>query len=223
MKQNLEQLIARFRQDALDTVEPHLWSDEAVTQWLNDAQAEAAVRGRLLYESDLPAVCAVAVIAGTAGYALHASLYEITHLSLKEQGDACTWPVLLKSTEWLDENVRNWRDLEGRPQWAVQTDTRLRLVPRPVAGAALRLEGYRLPIKQLVGDNDAPEIHTAHHRHLVHWALHRGYSQPDSDGRDPGKAETAYAEFERYFGLRPDADLRRATQIDEPQVNKVHL
>lgn len=223
MKQTLVQLIERFRQDALDNALPRLWSDETVTQWLNDGQAEAAVRGRLLHESDVPAVCSIAVAAGAAGYALHAVLYEVTHLSIKEAGDACRWPVLLKSTEWLDENVRNWRDAEGRPQWAVQTDTRLRLVPRPTAAAVLLLEGYRLPIKQLSGDGDAPEIHTAHHRHLVHWALHRAYSQPDSDGRDPGKAEAAYAEFERYFGLRPDSDLRRATQTDEPQVNKIHL
>ena len=44
----LEELIASFREDSNDELEPYLWGDEAVTRWLNEAQDEAAVRGRLL-------------------------------------------------------------------------------------------------------------------------------------------------------------------------------
>ena len=44
----LADLIRRFRVLADDKVQPYLWADEDVIDWLNDAQAQAAVRGRLL-------------------------------------------------------------------------------------------------------------------------------------------------------------------------------
>lgn len=85
------------------------------------------------------------------------------------------------------------------------------------------MEVYRLPIKLLVNDSDKPEIHEAHHAYLVHWALHRAFSKPDSDGFDPQRADTSERAFTDYFGPRPDSDLRRSTRHDEPQVNVVHI
>ena len=84
----------------------------------------------------------------------------------------------------------------------------------------LHIEGYRVPLKALENDTDKPEIHEAHHRHLVHWALHRAFSKPDSETIDPQRAATAEAAFTRYFGPGPDADLRRSTRHDEVQTNK---
>jgi hypothetical protein len=77
---NLEDLIASFREDSTDKLEPYLWEDETVTRWLNEAQDEAAVRGRLLLDDSTPAVTTIAVSAGQASYQLHAKVYEIAHL-----------------------------------------------------------------------------------------------------------------------------------------------
>ena len=62
----LEELIASFREDSTDKLEPYLWEDETVTRWLNEAQDEAAVRGRLLLDDSTPAVTQIAVTAGQA-------------------------------------------------------------------------------------------------------------------------------------------------------------
>ena len=70
---NLEQLIAQFRIDADDLVQPYLWPDEWVAPWLTEAVSEAAVRGRLIYEAADPAICEIAVTPGMATYPLHAS------------------------------------------------------------------------------------------------------------------------------------------------------
>ena len=70
----LGELIASFREDATDKVETYLWEDEAVTRWLNEAQDEAAVRGRLLLDDSTPAVTTIAVNAGQASYQLHAKV-----------------------------------------------------------------------------------------------------------------------------------------------------
>ena len=57
---NLEQLIQQFRVDADDLVQPYLWPDEWVAQWLTEAQNEAAIRGRLIYEAANAAVSQIA-------------------------------------------------------------------------------------------------------------------------------------------------------------------
>jgi len=219
---NLEQLIQQFRIDADDLVpNPYLWEDEWVVSWLNEAQNEAAIRARLLYEASTPAICEIAVTAGTATYLLHASLYELANLRFKVAGSDRSEPVHIKAREELDRIRPGWRDRSDmQPRFAIQDDTRLTLVDRPSADGVLYLEGYRLPLKPLANDNDKPEIHQAHHRHLVHWALYRAFSKPDADGADPNKAAKAEAAFTKHFGIAPDADMRRSTRSDEVQTNK---
>lgn len=217
---NLEQLIQQFRVDADDLVQPYLWPDEWVAPWLTEAVNEAAVRGRLIYEAADPAICEIAVTAGTATYPLHASLYELVSLRFKVAGSDRSEPVHLKAREELDRIRPGWRDETGTPRYAVQDDTRITLVPRPEVAGTLHIEGYRVPLKALENDTDKPEIHEAHHRHLVHWALHRAFTKPDSETIDPTRAATAEAAFTRYFGPSPDADLRRSTRHDEVQTNK---
>ena len=218
---NLEQLIAQFRIDADDLVQPYLWPDEWVAQWLTEAQNEASIRGRMLYEAADPAICEISVTADVATYQLHPSIYELASLRFKATGASCSTPVHIKAREELDRIRPGWRDRsDSQPRFAIQDDTRLTLVDRPSTAGTLYLEGYRLPLKALVNDNDKPEINQAHHRHLVHWALHRAFSKPDSETIDPTRAATAEAAFTRYFGLLPDSDLRRRTREDVPHVNQ---
>lgn len=217
---NLEQLIEQFRIDADDMKSPPLWESEWIAAWLTEAQDEAAIRGRLLLDDYTPALTQIPVTAGVSSYALHPKLYEIAVIDfVPEVG--YVQPVYLTSREKLDRDRNGWRnEPAGVPCSAIQTDTRLRLVPVPSVNGTLRLEAYRLPLKALVNDNDKPEIHEAHHRHLVHWALHRAFSKPDSEAIDKDRAALAEAAFTDYFGPRPDADLRRSTRGDEVQTNK---
>lgn len=219
----LAELIRRVRTDANDKVEPYFWSDEEITDWLNDGVVEACIRGRLIHESADPEVCVIEVVEDQAVYPLHDALYELTHLSFWSDGRACGRPTQIVSTEWLDAEVRNWRSTRGTPLYAVQDDTKLRLVPSPLDAGELRLEGYRLPLGAMTLDDKddvQPEINRAHHVHLVQWALFRGFSIPDMEAFDPARAARAEQEFERYFGARPDSDLRRITREDVPHTVK---
>lgn len=218
---NLAALIARTRTDsgdikrAISGGDDTLWSNDDIRDWLNDAESEAAVRRRLLHESENPDVCSIDVGEGVATYSLHWSLYEITHARFIP-GNGEPQKIDLKSTEALDAIMPDWRDREGMPQFAVQKDTTIRLVPTPSIGGELRLEGYRLPLTPMKDEKDEPEIHKAHHIHLVQWVLFRGFSIPDSDLFDTARAAQAEREFTRYFGIAPDADLRRETREDTP-------
>ena len=216
---NLEQLIASFRVDADDLVEPFLFQDEWVAGWLTEAQAEAAIRGRLILEDADPAVCQIAVTAGTASYELHRSVYEIADLRFMPAGVSRSTPLPLVTREWLDDKRPGWRDNCKELSFAIQSDHRLRIVGAPNTDGVLHLEAYRVPLKALENDVDKPELSEAHHRHLVYWALHRAFSRPDSETIDPQRADRALEAFTRYFGLAPDSDLRRSTRHDLQQTN----
>lgn len=230
----LEQLIRRFRVLAMDRTTAVgggggdlLWSDADVAEWLSEAQDQAAVRARLLLEDANPAVCEIAVEAGQHTYPLHAKLYELVRLDFFPAGSARSLPVKVVTREWLDGRYPDWRERDhffGGVLFAVQGDTRLRLAPSPAGDGLLRIEGYRLPLVPLtVADpTAAPEIHEAHHLHLVQWALHRAFSVPDAEGFDPRRAEAAQEAFTDYFGPMPDADLRRSTRADTDHVNQVY-
>lgn len=215
----LEQLIASFRIDADDHEAPHLFADEWIAGWLSEAQAEAAIRGRLILEDANPAVCQIAVTAGTASYELHRSMHEIADLRFVPAGQIKAVALPLFSREWLDDKRPGWRDLTGTPECAIQTDRRIRLVGAPDTDGVLHLEAYRTPLKVLENDTDKPELAEQHHRHLVNWALYRAFSRPGSETIDPQRAELALSAFTHYFGLAPDSDARRATRHDLHQVN----
>ena len=217
---NLEQLTAQFRVDADDLTEPYFWGAEWIAVWLTEAQAEAAIRKRLLYEASNPAICQIAVLADTATHDLHKSLFELVHLRFQATGATTSSVLTIKAREELDRIRPGWRDETGTPRHAIQDDTRITLVPRPELAGTLHIEGYRVPLKALENDTDKPELNEAHHRHLVHWALHRAFSKPYSETIDPTRAATAEAAFTLYFGPSPDADLRRSTRHDEVQTNK---
>lgn len=211
----LAELITRVRVAAQDLADPPMWSDDAITAWLNDAQAEAAIRARLLHEVADPALCDVGISAGTAAYTLHPAMYELTyHAFVPAAGGRV--PLTLVSQEWLDKFMPDWRERRGTPAFLLQDEQALRVAPTPDADGTLVLEGYRVPLDLMADDDDTPEIAAVHHVHLVQWALYRGFSMPDMETFDPSRGQLAEAEFTRYFGSRPDADLRRLTREDVP-------
>ena len=209
----LEDLIRRFRVLAKDVAQPHHADDQDVTDWINDAQAQACVRGRLLVAEGDPLLCQIALMPGQSTYPLHRSLYELIDLRIATPAGEVR-KVVLKSREWLDAELPDWRDYPRKACFAVQNDTSLRLVGLIESGEVLHLEAYRLPLKKLADDMDKPEIHEAHHEHLIQWALHKAFSVPDSELFDPNRSVLSERAFTSYFGLLPDSDMRRSTRED---------
>lgn len=218
----LEELIRRFRVLAMDKAQPYLFADEDVIDWLNDAQRQACIRGRLLREDANPAVCEIALTPGQRTYPLHKSVYEIINARIVPVSGRSR-PVFLASREWMDGNMPDWRDEQGQAEFAIQDDTSIRVVGVITTGDKLVIECYRTPLKVLANDVDKPEIHEAHHEHLIQWALHKAFSVVDAETFDAQRSERAENEFTRYFGTLPDSDLRRVTRIDVPHHNAAIL
>ena len=215
----LEDLIRRFRTLAVDKVQPYLFADEDVTDWLNDAQRQACIRGRLLREDANPAVCEIALTPGQRTYPLHKAVYEIINARIVPSNGDRARVVFLASREWMDANLPDWRAEQGMAEFVIQDDTSIRVVGAVTAGDKLAIECYRTPLKLLANDTDKPEIHEAHHEHLIQWALHKAFSVVDADTFDPQRSDRSEAAFTNYFGRMPDSDLRRLTRADVPHHN----
>lgn len=212
---NREALRRRVRLLAQDTVKPYLWQDEDIDDWLNEAQQEAAIRGRLLRATPdtHSALCEHRLGAGESVVSIPSGPYEISHQMWK-QSDR-TSELKLVSREWMDTHHPGWRVAPaGEPAFLIQDAQTLQIAPASAQDGALLIEGYRLPTA-MAADADEPEIPGFHHIYLVQWALHVGYSIPDSETFDADKSSRAEVAFTRYFGPRPDADLRASTRNDE--------
>lgn len=219
----LEDLIESFREDTDDrgdlSGKAKLWSDEVVTRLLNEAEEEAAIRKRLIFDETTPVVCQIAVLENVSGYVLHPALIEITAAFLHRAGSSKILTLRATDRDAMDRDYPCWRTERRPPEFFIQEDTRIYLPGIVDRDYTMKLEGYRLPLVQMVNDDDTPTIARPHHRFLVHWALHRAYSKPDSEVFNPEKSVKALAAFEEYFGLRPDADLRKDQQANRPHHN----
>ena len=210
----LQELIAQFRVEANDKASPYFSSDPAVTGWLNDAVHEACIRARLIHESTDAAIVNIAVSANQSVCQLHPTVYEIDYIAWLPTGEDFATRLYQISREDLDAINPDWRSDEGAPTYVIQSDKSIRLVPKAPTGGMVVLECYRLPSILMSVNTDQPEINAAHHAHLIQWVLYKAYSVPDSEFFDKDRAAIALKNFTEYFGLRPDADLRRITRQD---------
>jgi len=216
----LSELIAQVRVDSDDLQADYLSTDANITAWLNEAENEACIRALLIHDVSTPAVCQIAVTAGVSVYPLHPAIIAITRTGFTATGSTTEQELYLTDLTELDRIYPGWRKVSDTPRYAIQDDTTLRLACTPTADGLLELECHRLPLKNIEDQTtESPEIGRIHHRHLVQWALHRVYSRPDAEIFNPNKAATALAEFTRVFGLRPDADYRKASQANRPHRN----
>jgi len=217
----LEELIAQFRSDTFDLELPYLSSDADVTAWLNEAEAEACIRARLIHDDSTPAVCTIAATALTASYPLHTSIIDVTRATFTHTGEDVEYVLYLTDRVDMDRCYSDWRTRVDSPRQGIQDDKTFRLGCKPSTDGTITLECYRLPLVNIEdATSESPEIGRIHHRHLIQWALHRCYSRPDAEIFNPNKSVTALAEFTRVFGLRPDADYRRASQANRAHSNK---
>lgn len=218
----LSAMIRRFRLVSGDKAKPFRWADTDIAELLNDAERRACISGRLIREDDNELVCVIDLDPGERSYPLHPKIYEIISLFVKDASGESR-PVFIKSREWLDANHPGWRESTD-PAWAViQNDKSIRIVGAIYAGDKLHTECYRIPLREMRDGDDCPEIHEAHHEHLIDWALHKAFQEPDADWFDANRSAIHESAFTRYFGPLPDSDMRRSTREDDTQHNEAFI
>lgn len=229
----LEDLIDSFRVDSDDKARSEgggqgdlLWPDCDLARWFGEAEEEAAIRKRLLFDDYTLAIVKIDVLEGQSSYPLDPRMFEVTKARLL---NATTGEFIedlyITTRDALDQRCRTWRDERRQPGFFIQDDTRIVLPGIVDRAYTMRLEGLRTPLVPMTKDSPpegtTPEIGVVHHRFLVHWVLHRAYGKQDADTFDPARSQRALESFEQYFGLRPDADMRKDWRADAPHHNRV--
>lgn len=197
----LAELIAAFRLAADDRVTPYLWSDAEVAGYFADAESEACIRARLLWDETTVGV-AVIGLAATAWVRLHPAILEVSWVRLASQPDR---PLQQRPHAVLDRTCPGWESTTGDPLAYYVAGGRLRLYPAPTRpNDTLYLGVYRTPLLALSANalGASPEIAEPHHLRLLDWALHRAYAKRDEDAFDPGRSERHRQLFDAAFGPR---------------------
>lgn len=141
----LTDLIATFRRDVKDTVTPYIWRDLDVIAWLNEAEDEACIRARLLFDRTTSAYCDIAVLAGTTEYALDEHVTEVVAATLEDAGGE-VYPLEILTREWLGRHSAAWRSADARmPTAIMHQDQKVEFNAEPDAAYTLQMEIYRKP------------------------------------------------------------------------------
>lgn len=215
MIKELGQLLEDCREELDDEVEPHLWTDEYLIKRLNEAVEEAAIRARLLVESNRTDICQITLVPGQAQYTLHKSVMVIRRAVLaSEPSDA----LIRTTTAALDSHCNDWRTRTGSPEFLVR-DQQARtfyVSPVPTQADTLHLTLWRNPTddEQMEDEADEPCIDATYHDKLIHWACFRALSKRDVEQGSTKDADRHLALFEAIFGPRPTATQLQALAMD---------
>ena len=209
-------LVDMFRQMPIDYAgNNYRWDDYLVLAWFNEAEREAAIRARLLFDATTESVCSVTVASGTATAAISDKILEIDRALLDGKQLA-----KISRTE-LDRVDPDWRTAAGTPTCLIHENLSI-VVNRAVeADTDIALEVYRLPLVDFTLAT-SPEIAPAHHNELLGWVCYRALTSEDFEELEgmQQRGEKHLAKFERYFGRKPNAGLRKRWRSDLPHRNK---
>ena len=212
---NLRDLIDEFRDESKDIADPPFWTDAFLARAASQAEQETCRRGALILDS-YSTFCSISFGAGDDLLKLDGRILEIRRARLSGSGRR-VYPITVAQ---LDRNNEQWEAETGEPL-AYVTDYQtghIRLYPTPTAADEIKLTVRRLPLADLVADDDEPEIRPESHLGLVHWMLYRAYMRQDADAFNPTKAAAALAEFVREFGekksMRNEEWIREGNSLD---------
>ncbi|NUS38247.1 MAG: hypothetical protein HOQ02_04390 [Lysobacter sp.] len=207
---DLQQLINEYRRRAGDTAVPPFVSDDDLAPIAAEAEQEACVRARLLYDDASPGVATYPITAGQAIVTLDASVDRITEASFLPASGGRRRELELTGLDYMQDQCDWTARTSSRPGYLAHYDvSKARIWPTPSVAGTLYLSVYRMPLWPIEDLDDEPEIAATHHMGLVDWILYRVFSRVDMELYDPQRAELAIKEFTDRFGERPSADVRR--------------
>lgn len=190
---NLEELLQRFRFETRDIVgDPNdtLFSNELITQWLNEAQNKFCERTGWIRDYTTDDICLIPLEAGVETYNLHSAIISVlsaiiegNNYSLRSISmDVIDWNTQRFPTRFPHEIIQE----VGEPIYFLtdQSTGEIKVFPTPDAEYNLRLRVMRRPYKMLNTDYDhkSPEIPEQYHFCLVDYACWRAFSSAEIDG-----------------------------------------
>lgn len=203
-------LLARFRADTRDTVQPYLWSDEEALSYIDEAQNEFCRLTGGLADSTSSDVARVAVTSGQQFADLSPLILKIRAI-FGEDGK----PIEIKNFEDYEFSAGGgtelFADVPGPVRTAVvgMEPDKLKLINTPDADQTLNLIVYRLPLEPIEDIDCDLEVAAQHHLSLLMWARRMAHLKSDAETYDRGRADQFGQEFMAYCSLAKDEKARR--------------
>lgn len=203
-------LLAEYRRRADDRAEPYFMSDAQVLALLTEAEQESCQRSHPIFDYDTAEVVEYAIAAEQSSVALDPRVLRVDHATFTPAGALRGCRMELTGIDAIRDMQGGRTVISSRPSHAAHSGrSTLTLYPAPSGAGTLRLDVYRLPLYDIEGTSDEPEIPSELHMGLVDWVLYRVYDTPDMELTDPQRAQRALADFTVRFGERRTGDAQR--------------
>lgn len=184
----------RFQTD--DIIAPFLFSDDAITDYLKEAEIEACRRQSLLIDTTK-----IDVISDDYVIDLPLNLVAITRVKVKSQKNSL-YQTTIRELDIYNVGWENQTPSEPTYYFTDQQTAKLSVYPKFSHDDELQITASRTP-KTLL------EINERYHLALCDWVLFRLYSKKDSKIYDSIKSENFLASFIGNFGTRgnPESEV----------------
>lgn len=224
-------LIEAFRQRANDVAAVQLFDEVDVLRWASEAEREACIRAKLIFDRTKPTICFINVAPDVTTYTINPLITEVSAVYLERSAQ---YPGMhrkqLDRVDQSNSRARYRRCRDYGNNYAIGDDFGLgahvamysidgyalqlygtpdtTFAPSP-AVSFLRLEVYRLPLVDMADPSDEPEIPLMHQDGLVDWMLYRAFTGVDNDENAVQRGVLALQLFEQRYGPRPSANQTR--------------
>jgi hypothetical protein len=190
------QLRAKFYLTAAD--DGAFWNSTEVSTWLNEAQADFAIRTLSVREAKL-----ITLTAGTALYELPPNTIRILRVTHDKK------PLHQENEPRLDRLEPTWETATpSTPKaylYGLDGADKVKFYPAPDAAAAVKVLNVSVALipADLSGDTDISKIPDEYHHALVLYALSRAFLK-EGDTRNPEKASIFWQQYEDQIDLASD-------------------
>lgn len=192
-----DQLLAKFREDMMDTAVTPLWSDSEIYLYIDQAQKEFCRRTYGISDSRTNEVCVLALADGTEYISLDPRIIQIRGARL---ADGTVVEIL--NYENLVTQPRSPFDYGQAHVTVINNETgpvckalvtnmeqdKVRILPISSTDQTVYLSVYRFPLDDIVGTNQMLEIHEQHHLPLLYWVKHLALLKQDAEVFDKSKS-----------------------------------
>lgn len=216
MAYTVDSLIEQFRTQMDDNIEPYLWHEDRIVEWLDEAQKIFAERTKYFKGSE-----SIAVLSADGGdFATPAYALEIRRAILTSNPT----PLFIGNFNAIDRGAvysdygidlnGDWEALTGTPRLLVLDEKTGygRLVPKPPADDTIKIHYFRYPLKDITSSSSTLELtDTRHQRIMVVYARAMAYGDHDADVYDPKQEESKLAEFHAKVDVIA-AQIKRQTR-----------
>lgn len=185
-------LLALFRSEVRDEVEPYLWSDIEVLSYIDDAQKMFCRLTNGIADS-VSSMTSIDIYGGDTFAEYNERILSI----VRAYRESDKQPLTIINDDELEGNESILTESPGRTRILVvgMDASNLRLIPEVGDDDTLHLSVRRLPLADITEADQSIEIHAKHHRHLLLWVKHLAHSKMDAETFDSAKA----SEFETAF------------------------